>query len=50
MIRSRGHERADATDRRVQGVSEPGWADQSGLAAGAWVRGERRVVRSRLEG
>jgi hypothetical protein len=31
----------DTTDRRGQGVSEPGWADQPGLGAGARVRGKR---------
>jgi hypothetical protein len=39
--RARRRERADATDRRGQGVSEPGRADQSGPAARARVRGER---------
>jgi hypothetical protein len=31
--------RADVTDRRGRGVSEPGRADQPGPAAGARVRG-----------
>jgi hypothetical protein len=42
QIRSRGRGRADATDKRGQGVSEPGLADQPGPGADARVRGERR--------
>jgi hypothetical protein len=40
-IRSRGRGHADATDRRGQGVSEPGRTDQPGPGAGARVRGNR---------
>jgi hypothetical protein len=47
QIRSceRGRGRADATDRRGHGVSEPGRADQPGPGAETRVRGteERRL-------
>jgi hypothetical protein len=37
-----GRGRADTTDRRGQGVSELGRADQSGPGEGARVRGRER--------
>jgi hypothetical protein len=37
--------RADVTDRRGRGVSEPGRADQLGQAAGARVRGREESSR-----
>jgi hypothetical protein len=40
QIRSRG--RADVIDRRGQGISEAGRADQPGPGAETRVRGERR--------
>jgi hypothetical protein len=39
MTQIRSSECADPTDKRGQGVSEPGRADQSGLGAEARVRG-----------
>jgi hypothetical protein len=45
QIRSRGRERADATDRRGQGINKPGRADQPGPGAETRMRGreERRL-------
>jgi hypothetical protein len=42
MIRSRGRGRADAADRRGQGISKPGRADQPGPEAERQVRGRER--------
>jgi hypothetical protein len=41
QIRSRGRGRANATDKRGQGVSEPRRADQPGPRAETLVRGQR---------
>jgi hypothetical protein len=39
--RAHGRRRADAADKRGQGVSGSGWADRPGPEAEARVRGER---------
>jgi hypothetical protein len=39
--RARGRGRADATDKRGQGASEPGRTDQPGPEAGTRVKGKK---------